>query len=126
MNTSLASLVFIAALGAGGSAFAADPDPHAGHHPATPQAGAAQVPAPPPQTPAAAQPGKDCKAMMGSGMMGGATGSGGAMQGGPMQGGGKPAGGMSGQPMANGMMDHCMKPATGGKGAAQTPPKGPQ
>jgi hypothetical protein len=124
MKTSLATLLIAAAIGVSGVAFAADPDAHAQHHPATAPAPAAQ-----PQTPPAGQPAMDCKSMMRNGMMGsnGMTGGampGGGMQGGAMQGGDKAAGGASGQPMANGMMAHCMKPADGDKNAAQTPPQG--
>lgn len=114
MKTSLATLMFAAALGLSGGALAADPDAHSQHHPATPDA--AQTP-PATQAPPAAQPGMDCKAMMGNGMMGGSGKMAGAMPGGAMQGGGT-----TGQPMAGGMMDHCMKPEAGAKGAAQTPP----
>jgi hypothetical protein len=126
MNTHLATLMFAAALGVSGVAIAAEPDAHSQHHPATPPAAAAQTPAP--QTPPAGAPGMDCKAMMGNGMMGAngmmgsTTSTGGAMQGGAMQGGDKAAGGAPGQPMANGMMDHCMNPAASDKGAVQTPP----
>ena len=128
MNTPLATLIFAAALSVSGAALAADPDAHSQHHPATPPASAAQTPALQTQTPPTVQPGMDCKAMMGNamtgsnGMVGGPAGSNGAMQGGAMQGGGKAAYGAAGQPMASGMMDHCMKPATSDKGAAQTPP----
>ncbi len=118
MKTSLATLIFAAALGVSGGALAADPDAHSQHHPATPAADAAQTP-PVTQTPPAAQPGMDCKAMMGGNMMGGSGKMAGAMPSGAMQGGGT-----AGQPMAGGMMDHCMKPAAGDKAAAQTPPQG--
>ena len=125
MKTSLAILIFAAALGVGGGALAADPDAHSQHHPGTPDAGAAQTPPPQTQTPPAAQPAMDCKAMMGSGMTGGSPMTGGATgSGGPMQGGAMQGGGMSSQPMGGGMMDHCMKPAAGDKGAAHTPPQG--
>jgi hypothetical protein len=117
MNTSLASFIFAAALGVSGGALAADPDAHSQHHPAAPQAAAAPAAT---QTPPAAQPAMDCKAMMASGMMMGGNGKmAGAMQGGAMNGGGA-----SGQPMASGMMDHCMKPAAGDQAAPQTTPPG--
>ena len=128
MTTPLATFIFAAALSVSSAALAADPDAHSQHHPATPPASAVQTPAPQTQTPPAGQPAMDCKAMMGNGMMGangmmgGAAGSTGAMQGSAMQGGGKGADGAAGQPMASGMVGHCMKPATSDAGAAQTAP----